>query len=48
MRFYWDAKFRKNVNDSYLSEKKELKPIDMQNLKRQFKEKLDFLRNQRA
>lgn len=43
-RFYWDTKFKKGIQDLYFNEKKELKSKDMQNLKKAFKDKLDFLK----
>lgn len=45
LRFYWDKKFKKLIHDLYFDVSKILKPKDMQDLKKQFTNKLEFLVN---
>lgn len=47
LRFYWDKKFKKLIHDLYFDVSKILKPKDMQDLKKQFTNKLEFLVNQK-
>ena len=48
LRFYWDTKFRKGIQDQYFKEGKMLKTKEMANLKKAFTDKLEFLRNHKS
>ena len=48
LRYYWDQRFRKQINEVYFDKGKTIKAKEMMNLKKTFNDKLEFLRNQKA
>lgn len=48
LRYYWDQRFRKQINEVYFDKGKTIKAKEMTNLKKTFNDKLEFLRNQKA
>jgi histone deacetylase complex regulatory component SIN3 len=48
LRFYWDTKFRKGIQEQYFKEGKLLKSKEMASLKKAFTDKLEFLRNHKS
>ena len=48
LRFYWDKKFKKLVNEQYFDESRTLKEKEMKDLRKQFAKKLEDLKSHKA